>query len=136
MRGAAESDVQAAVGELLVLLGDAGLDLVDDQAGVAGLDLAQDLRHRVVAGVGDGDAQRRGGGRRVPGGLRGAVGVREDLPRLGQEHCPGGGQRDVVGAALQQPDAQLAFQPLHLLAQRRLHDVLPPGCPAEVQLLR
>jgi hypothetical protein len=31
--------------ELLVLLGHAGLDLVDDQVGVSGLDLVQDLRH-------------------------------------------------------------------------------------------
>ena len=135
-RGAADADVQAAVGELLVLLGDAGLDLVDDQAGVAGLDLVQDLRHRVVAGVDDADAQRRGGARRAPGGFRGAVHVRQDLPRLDQEHDAGGGQRDMVGAALEQADAQLAFQPLHLLAQRGLDDVLPLGRPAEVQLLR
>jgi len=44
--------------------------------------------------------------------------VREDLPRLDQEHDPGNGQRDMVGAALQEADADLAFQPLHLLAQR------------------
>ena len=72
---------------------------------------------------------------RVPGGFRGAVHVRQDLPRLDQEHHPGGGQRDMVGAAFQEADAQLALQPLDLLAQRRLHDVLPLGRPAEVQLL-
>ena len=66
----------------------------------------------------------------------GAVDVREDLPRLDQEHDAGGGQRDMVGAALQEADAELAFEPLHLLAQRRLDDVLPLGRPAEVQLLR
>ena len=33
-------------------------------------------------------------------------------------------------------DAELALEPLHLLAQRRLDDVLPLGRPAEVQLLR
>ncbi|HYV81275.1 MAG TPA: hypothetical protein VE979_24425 [Streptosporangiaceae bacterium] len=44
-RGPADADVQAAVGQLLVLPGHAGLDLMDDQAGVAGLDLVQDLRH-------------------------------------------------------------------------------------------
>ena len=38
-------------------------------------------------------------------------------------------------AAFQQADPQLTFQPLHLLAQRRLHDVLPLRRPAEVQLL-
>ena len=42
----------------------------------------------------------------------------------------------MVGAALEQADAQLALQPLDLLAQRRLDDVLPLGRPAEVQLLR
>ena len=62
--------------------------------------------------------------------------MRQDLPRLDQEDDAGGGQRDVVGAALEQPDAELALQPLHLLAQRRLDDVLPLGRPAEVQLLR
>jgi hypothetical protein len=62
--------------------------------------------------------------------------VRQDLPRLDQERRPGSGQRDMVRAAFQQADAQLAFQPLDLLAQRRLHDVLPLSRPAEVQLLR
>jgi hypothetical protein len=41
----------------------------------------------------------------------------------------------VVGAVFQQADAQLTLEPLHLLAQRRLHDVLPGGRPAEMQLL-
>jgi hypothetical protein len=62
--------------------------------------------------------------------------VRQDLPRFDQEHHPGGGQRHMVGAAFKQADGQLSFQPLHLLAQRRLDDVLALGRPAEVQLLR
>ena len=135
-RGAADADVEAAVGELLVLLGDAGLDLVDDQAGVAGLDLVQDLGHGVVAGVDDGDAERGGGARGAAGGVGGALHVGEDLPGLDQEHGAGGGQRDVVGAALEEADAELALEPLDLLAQRGLDDVLPLGRPAEVQLLR
>jgi len=56
--------------------------------------------------------------RGAPGSFRGAVHVREDLPPLDQEHDPGNGQRDMVGAGLQEADAELAFQPLHLLAQR------------------
>ena len=40
-----------------------------------------------------------------------------------------------MGAALNQADPQLTLQPLHLLAQRRLHDVLPLSRPAEMQLL-
>ena len=133
--GPADSDVQAAVDQLLVLLGHADLDLMDDQVGVAGLDLVQDLRHRVIAGVDDPDAQRRGGAYRAPCHRRGAVRVRQDLPRLDQEHRPGSSQRDVVRAAVDEADAQLTFEPLHLLAQRRLDDVLPLRCPAEVQLL-
>ena len=42
----------------------------------------------------------------------------------------------MMGTALQEADAEFSFQPLHLLAQRRLYDVLPLGRPAEVQLLR
>ena len=38
-----------------------------------------------------------------------------------------------MGAAFEQADAQLTLEPLHLLAQRRLHDVLPLRSPAEVQ---
>ena len=110
--------------------------LLDHQPGVAGLNLVQDLRHRVVAGVDDADPQRRGGTDRVPGRLRGAVHVGQDLPGLDQEHHPGGGQRDMVRAALQEADVQLPLQPLDLLAQRGLHDVLPLGRPAEMQLLR
>ena len=64
----------------------------------------------------------------------GAVDVSEDLPRLDQEDDAGGGQRNVVGAALEEADAELAFEPLHLLAQRRLDDVLPFGRPPEVQI--
>jgi hypothetical protein len=134
-RGAADAYVQPPVDELLVLLGHAGLDLVDHQAGIAGLHLVQDLRHRVVAGVDDADAQRRDGACRIPCGFRGADRVRKNLPRLDQEHHPGGGQRDMVGAALQEADAQLALQSLHLLAQGRLDDVLALGRPAEVQFL-
>jgi hypothetical protein len=40
-----------------------------------------------------------------------------------------------MGAALDEADSQLTFQPLHLLAQPRLHDVLPLRSPAEMQLL-
>jgi len=40
-----------------------------------------------------------------------------------------------VGAAFEQAGAQFTLEPLHLLAQRRLHDVLPLRGPAEVQFL-
>ena len=57
------------------------------------------------------------------------------MRHLDQEHRPGSGQRNMVRAALDEADPQLTFQPLHLLAQRRLHDVLPLRSPAEMQLL-
>ena len=108
---------------------------MDDQAGVAGLDLVQDLLHRVIAGVDDADPQRGSCAGRAAGDRGGPVGVGQDLPCLGEEHRPGRGQRDVVGAAFHQADAQLTLEPLHLLAQRRLRDVLPLRSPAEVQFL-
>ncbi len=131
----ADADVQAAVGQLLVLLGCADLHLVDGQPRMALLDRAQDLRHRVVAGVDDARTQGgrgRGGG---AGRLDGPADVVEDLAGLHQERRPGGGELDVVGAAVQQPHLQLALQTLHLLAQRGLHDVLARRGPAEMELL-
>jgi len=59
----------------------------------------------------------------------------QDLPGLHQEGAPGWGELHMVGRAVQQQDAQLTFQPLQLLAQGRLDDVLAGGRPAEVQLL-
>jgi hypothetical protein len=59
----------------------------------------------------------------------------QDLPGLDQEGAPGWGELHMVGRAVQQQDAQLTFQPLQLLAQGRVDDVLPGGRPAEVQLL-
>ena len=90
--GPADTYIQPAVDQLLVLPGHTGLDLVDHQAGVAGLNLVQDLRHRVIAGINDPDPQRRSRAHRAAGHPRGAVHVRQDLPRLDQEHRPGSGQ--------------------------------------------
>jgi hypothetical protein len=61
---------------------------------------------------------------------RPAQAVREAVP----PSC-GGGLPHVVGAALQQLDAQLALQALQRLAQGGLHDVLAFGRPAKMQLL-
>jgi hypothetical protein len=74
----------------------------------------------------------------APAALRdrgGPVHLSQDLPRLGQEHHPGSGQPDMVGAAFQEAYPQLTLKPLDLLAQRRLDDVLPGGCAAEVEFL-
>ena len=46
VRGPADADIQPALGELTVLLGHAGLDLVEDQAGGAGLNFAERPRDR------------------------------------------------------------------------------------------
>ena len=55
---------------------------------------------------------------------------------LDQEHRAGSGHRHMVRTSFQQADSQFTFQPLPLLAQRRLDDVLPLRRPAEMQLLR
>jgi hypothetical protein len=91
-RGPADAYIQAAVDQLLVLLGHAGFDLVDHQAGVAGLDLVQDLRHRVIAGVDDADPQRGRRAGRAAGRGGGPVRMRQDLPGFDQERRPGSGQ--------------------------------------------
>jgi hypothetical protein len=48
------------------------------------------------------------------------------LPRLGQFHP--------AAVPVEQCDADLAFEPLYLLAQRRLRDVQPLGRPPEMEL--
>ena len=108
---------------------------MDHQAGVAGLDLVQDLRHRVVAGVDDADAQRRGGA----AVLLAACAARSACARICRAST-----RNTTPAAVSATwwvlrpagGRPARVQPLHLLAQRRLDDVLPLGRPAEVQLLR
>src|ERR1017187_9820152 len=74
----ADAHVQAAIHELLELLGHPGLDLVDHQVGVTGLHLMQDLRHRVVAGVDNADPQRGRRAHGAAGDLRGPVHVSQD----------------------------------------------------------
>src|SRR5215211_828677 len=69
------------------------------------------------------------------GGHRRPVDLREDLAGFDQQGAPSWGQLHMVGRAIQQQHAQLTFQPLQLLAQRRLDDVFTGGRPAEMQLL-
>jgi hypothetical protein len=61
--------------------------------------------------------------------------VVEDLACLDQERRSRYSQADVVSAALQEAHTELALKPLKLLAQGRLHDVLPLSCPTEMQFL-
>ena len=99
------------------------------------LDLVQDQRHRVVAGVDDPHPQA---GRRPGGPLRGhrrPFDMGEDLPRVDQEDRTGRAQLHVVGRALQEDHPQLSFQALQPLAQRRLDDVFTGCGPPEMQLL-
>ena len=51
-----------------------------------------------------------------------------------QEHFTGLGQADMAAGAVQQLHAELAFQRLDRLRQRRLRHVQPLRRPAEVQL--
>jgi hypothetical protein len=52
---------------------------------------------------------------------------RQHGPCLRQQPLPGRRQPDVPGGAIEQPHAELAFQPGELLAHRRLPDVQPLG---------
>ena len=125
----------AAPGQQHVLLGHPRLHLVNLQVREAGLDPAQDQRHRVIARVDRAHPQRRRRPGRPLRGRGGPVDVRENLPRIQQERAPGRGQPHVMGSALQQRNPEFAFQPLQLLAQRGLDDMLPGRRPPEVQLL-
>jgi hypothetical protein len=58
-----------------------------------------------------------------------------DLPGLDQEGAPDWRHLHMVRIAVQQQHTQLTIQPLQLLAQRRLDDVLTGGGPAGLQLL-
>ena len=58
-RGPPDADVEPPVHQTLELLGHTDLDLVDLQIGVLLLDLVQDQRHRVVAGIHDSHPQAR-----------------------------------------------------------------------------
>jgi hypothetical protein len=99
------------------------------------LDLAQDLGHRVVAGIHHPHPQARGRAGGTLGGQGRPLDLREDLAGFDQQGPPGRGELHVVGGAVQQQHAQFAFEALELLARGRLDDVLAGGRPAEVQLL-
>ena len=58
-RGPSDADVEPPVDQTLELFGHTDLDLVDLQIGVLPLDLVQDQRHRVVAGIHNSHPQGR-----------------------------------------------------------------------------
>jgi hypothetical protein len=60
---------------------------------------------------------------------------RQDGPGAGQEGAAAHGQRDSAGTAVEQFQAEFAFQPPDLLADRRLDDMQPLGGLPEVKLL-
>ena len=134
-RSPPEPHIQPPVHQPLELLRHTDLHLVDLQVGVLLLDLVQDQRHRVVAGVDDPHPQT---GRRTGGPLRARrrpFDMGENLPRVDQESGTGRAQLHVVGRTLQQDHPQLPFQTLQPLAQRGLDDVLAGRGPPEMQLL-
>jgi hypothetical protein len=71
--------------------------------------------------LGDRVARGRSGGQRVA--------------RLREQHAPGVAERDVLGAALEQLDAELALERADGCGHRRLHDAEPVGGPREAALL-
>ena len=134
-RSPPEPHIQPPVHQPLELLRHTDLDLVDLQVGVLLLDLVQDQRHRVVAGVDDPHPQT---GRRLGGplcGRRRPFDMGENLPRVDQESGTGRAQLHVVGRALQKDHPELSLQALQPLAQRRLDDVLTGRRTPEMQLL-
>jgi hypothetical protein len=68
------------------------------------------------------------GGHRVRGRLH-------HLPGGAEEHLPRWGERRATGTSQEQRRADLAFDQLDLLAQRRRRDVQAGGRAAEVELL-
>jgi hypothetical protein len=134
-RGSPDADVEPPVHQTLELLGHTDFDLVDLQIGVLLLDLVQDQRHRVVAGIHHSHPQARSGTGRALRCYRGPFDVGEDLSGVDQEDGARGGQSHVVGGAVHQGHTDFPFQTLQTLAQRGLHDVLAGGGPTEMQLL-
>jgi hypothetical protein len=72
----------------------------------------------------------------VGGEAPGLLDLVEHAARLGQQGLPRTGQPHRPAGPVEQPHAELAFEPGDLLADRGLGDVQPLGGPAEVQLLR
>jgi hypothetical protein len=107
---------------------------VDLQIGILLLDLVQDQRHRVVAGIHHAHPQAGRGTSGPLGRRRGSFDMGEDLTRIDQKDGAGRAQLDVVGRALHQNHTELPFQALQPLAQRGLDDVLASRGAAEMQL--
>ena len=79
---------------------------------------------------------RRGGGRRACRDGAHALGRGEGGPGFGQQPAAGFGQADRPAGAVEETDAQLAFQAGDLLAHGGLADRQRSSRPAEVQVLR
>ena len=130
-----ESDVEAAVDQHSTLLGHTGLNAVNLQTGMPRLHRPQHLRHRIETRIAHGYAKHRSGRGRRSGRCLGPLKVVQDLADVEEEHHAGVGEANVVGAALHQWHPQFTFEPLDLLTQRRLHDVLTRRGATEMQLL-
>jgi len=96
VRGAANADIQPATGQQSILLGHAGLDLMNLDLGMVVPHGTQHLRHRIKARISDTHANHRVRGGRCPRGSRSPLDVAEDFPRLGHIGFPGHGQADAV----------------------------------------
>jgi len=66
----------------------------------------------------------------------GHVGLDQHAPRLVEHRRAGIGEGDVAVRAGEQRDTELVLELADLLADGRLRDVQPLGCPTEMQLLR
>jgi hypothetical protein len=134
-RGPPDADVQPPLGQPPALLRHPGVHQVHLHVGMPAQQVVQHRPDGFVALVEHAHPQHRAGVAGALGDRRRAFDVGQDLPGLGEEPDAGRGQLDVPGGARDQPDAERPLEALHLLAQRRLDDVLAGGGPAEVQLL-
>ena len=64
-----------------------------------------------------------------------SLGLLQDTPGFDEEHGPGGRQRDLVVRPIQEPNAQLLLEVVHLLADGRLADSQTVSGAPEVQLI-
>ena len=135
VRGAPKADVDAAVGEERELFWYACLHLMDLQVTEALLNRAEDLRHGVITRIDDADLQHRGQITCPPCRGHGPLGRYQDLPGLVQERRPRGGQRDMMRTPIEQRNAELPLEPLDLLAESGLSNMLASRGLAEVELL-
>ena len=104
VRGPADADIERATSQQPILLGHAGLNLMNLELRMVVPHSTQHLRHRIKARISDSNANHRVRRSCRARGGRSPLDVAEDLPRLGHIALSDRGQADVVRAALKKSD--------------------------------